>query len=121
MLHNELLKRSRVGLVCKYSKYVLHSELLKRSRVGLVCKYSKYVLHSELLKRRRGIYQQKLMVQPGAIVDDMSVHVAFAERQGFSYFAYAIPGSDLKRTSSSEEGQVGSANAVEEESWSVCL
>ncbi|KAK7110730.1 inter-alpha-trypsin inhibitor heavy chain H2-like [Littorina saxatilis] len=59
------------------------------------------LVYNELLERRRGTYRQRLVIQPGSIVANMSVHVSFAERQGFKSFAYKLPGSDTELTSSS--------------------
>ncbi|XP_076436380.1 inter-alpha-trypsin inhibitor heavy chain H3-like isoform X2 [Babylonia areolata] len=63
------------------------------------------LVYNELLERRRGVYKQTLVVKPGTIVDDLSVSASFAERQGFNYFAYSLPGSDTKLTSSSADQQ----------------
>lgn len=63
------------------------------------------LVYNELLERRKGVYKQTLVVQPGTIVSNLSVSASFAERQGFTYFAYSLPGRDEKLTSSSNDYQ----------------
>ncbi|XP_070176067.1 inter-alpha-trypsin inhibitor heavy chain H3-like [Littorina saxatilis] len=63
------------------------------------------IVYNELLERRAGTYRQRLMIQPGSVVANMSVRVYFAERQGFKYFAYKLPGSDAELISSSAADQ----------------
>ncbi|KAL8563007.1 hypothetical protein ACOMHN_004699 [Nucella lapillus] len=64
------------------------------------------LVYNELLERRGGVYKWTLVVQPGTIVSNLSVSASFAERQGFTYFAYTLPGNnDEKLTSSSNDYQ----------------
>ena len=70
------------------------------------------VRFSELLERRGGIYRQRLVIQPGSVVADMSVRTSFAERQGFTYFAYKLPGQDTEMTASSDKNKVGEGKGI---------
>lgn len=67
---------------------------------------------SELLERRSGTYRQRLVIQPGTIVANMSVRASFAERQGFTYFAYKLPGKEAEMTSTSDADEVSVEKGV---------
>ncbi|ESO87139.1 hypothetical protein LOTGIDRAFT_107242 [Lottia gigantea] len=61
-----------------------------------------YLTYQELLVRRVGLYKQRIVVQPGQIVKNLTVKAVFNENQGFDKFFYTFPNSTTVFTTSSD-------------------
>ncbi|KAK6176217.1 hypothetical protein SNE40_014542 [Patella caerulea] len=70
--------------------------------VGSFADATFYLTYQELLERRLGDYQQRIVVQPGQVVNNLTVFASYREEQQFKKFSYLLPNSNVINTASTE-------------------
>ncbi|KAL3876896.1 hypothetical protein ACJMK2_034677 [Sinanodonta woodiana] len=60
------------------------------------------LVYQELLERKAGYYEQRFIVQPNQILENLTLIARYFEPQGFSDYYYTKPGSDVSLRASSE-------------------
>ncbi|XP_050412364.2 inter-alpha-trypsin inhibitor heavy chain H4 [Patella vulgata] len=77
--------------------------------VGSFADATFYLTYQELLERRLGDYQQRIVVQPGQVVTNLTVSASYREEQQFKKFSYRLPNSNVINTASTENAVLSSS------------